>query len=570
MSASYDDKISYLRVTKDAIRREIIAKGVDIDDRTTFRAYADKIRNIPIERQISELSLTASSNKEYDAGKTSAYTEISVDVKANTKTKTISKPGIYDAKDDECEGYSEVTVNISSNLTSLTIDTSNLGEKAETQTFKIEDEQKEDEKKDLIAYDEVTVDLSGKFQSKEVEVDPSNFGDSKTYNATDDDLYGYSSVKVTILELTGPFTVKFWVDRNLKDTVSVEKYGTAYYKGDIPKKDGKMFVGWDPEPINVTHNMDCYAMFDNEQDIVDSNNNILVGWKQIAADGGANVPIGGHKRIHGKKVTYDGVSTSDDGWSATCTKVYSGEDGTTSTWAFQFPMSNIRVFTASELNTSDPNSGPYTQLSHDKLGYHNSDIRNTLLRRIYESMIGDTSSTKTSALARAIKPVHKVTYMFDSDTSCPERGIITHIHNFPSVEQKLFVPAIAEANKTGYGYYENDPSVPKYTGASSTFYRTSSLSCRSNFNGYTTYGEPKPYDADVSSNTDLIIYEFNYFIRPAAYGSTVATAGYAYVNKTYDDNYASAHSGTKYSRGGAGGFDRYTETVSNITVCFCT
>lgn len=568
MSASYDNKISYLRVTKDAIRREIIAKGVDIDDRTTFRAYADKIRNIPIERQISELSLTASSNKEYDAGKTSAYTEISVDVKANTKTKTISKPGVYDAKDDECEGYSEVTVNISSNLTSLTIDTSNLGEKAETQTFKIEDEWAEDEKKkDLIAYDEVTVDLSGKFQSKEVEVDPSNFGDSKTYNATDDDLYGYSSVKVTILELSGPFTVKFWVDRNLKETVSVEKYGTAYYKGDIPQKEGKMFVGWDPEPVNVTHNMDCYAMFDNEQDIVDSQNNILVGWKQIAADGGANVPIGGHKDIHGKKVTYDGVSTSDSGWSATCTKVYSGEDGTTSTWAFQFPMSNIRVFTASELNTSDPNSGPYTQLSHDKLGYHNSDIRNTLLRLIYESMISDTSSTKTSALARAIKPVHKVTYMFDPDTSCPERGIITHIHNFPSVE-KLFVPSISEAGDRSF--YETDPSVPKYTGAGSSFYRTSQLTCRANFNGYDTYGEPKPYDTSLPLSIGDVIYEFNYFIYPGGYGSVMGTAGYAYVNKTYDDNYASEHSGTKFSRGGSGGFNYYTETVSNITVCFCT
>lgn len=40
------DKLAYLAGTKSAIREAIIAKGVDVPESTTFRAYADKIGEI--------------------------------------------------------------------------------------------------------------------------------------------------------------------------------------------------------------------------------------------------------------------------------------------------------------------------------------------------------------------------------------------------------------------------------------------------------------------------------------------------------------------------------------------
>ena len=40
------DKLSYLTGTKTAIKNAIIAKGVDVEDTDTFRAYADKIGQI--------------------------------------------------------------------------------------------------------------------------------------------------------------------------------------------------------------------------------------------------------------------------------------------------------------------------------------------------------------------------------------------------------------------------------------------------------------------------------------------------------------------------------------------
>lgn len=58
------------------------------------------------------------------------------------------------------------------------------------------------------------------------------------------------------------YTVRFWNETTLLQTVTVPYGGSASYTGDEPTKDGDYaFNGWNPSPTNVTADMDCYAQF---------------------------------------------------------------------------------------------------------------------------------------------------------------------------------------------------------------------------------------------------------------------------------------------------------------------
>lgn len=43
------EKLTYLQGTKDAIKNAIVAKGVEVPEGTTFRGYAEKVGEIPME-----------------------------------------------------------------------------------------------------------------------------------------------------------------------------------------------------------------------------------------------------------------------------------------------------------------------------------------------------------------------------------------------------------------------------------------------------------------------------------------------------------------------------------------
>lgn len=68
-----------------------------------------------------------------------------------------------------------------------------------------------------------------------------------------------------------PYVVRFYnYDGTLLQTVNVEAHGAAaVYTGDTPVRPNAsdaedwQFIGWHPDPVSVTGNMDCYAQFKN-------------------------------------------------------------------------------------------------------------------------------------------------------------------------------------------------------------------------------------------------------------------------------------------------------------------
>lgn len=80
---SINEKLTYLKETKNKIKEAIVAKGVAVDDNTTFRSYPDKI------------------------------TEIQIGTPINNQDKTITANGSYTA-DEGYTGLGTVTVNVSS------------------------------------------------------------------------------------------------------------------------------------------------------------------------------------------------------------------------------------------------------------------------------------------------------------------------------------------------------------------------------------------------------------------------------------------------------------------------
>ena len=58
------------------------------------------------------------------------------------------------------------------------------------------------------------------------------------------------------------YTVRFWNDTKLEQTVTVPYGDNAVYPGDeLVKGEDYAFTGWEPMPNNVTADMDCYAQF---------------------------------------------------------------------------------------------------------------------------------------------------------------------------------------------------------------------------------------------------------------------------------------------------------------------
>ena len=58
------------------------------------------------------------------------------------------------------------------------------------------------------------------------------------------------------------YTVRFWVENILKQSVVAPYGSSATYTGEEPVKEGEWaFTGWNPVPTDVTADMDCYAQF---------------------------------------------------------------------------------------------------------------------------------------------------------------------------------------------------------------------------------------------------------------------------------------------------------------------
>ena len=60
------------------------------------------------------------------------------------------------------------------------------------------------------------------------------------------------------------YTVNFYNGTTLLQTVTVQEGDDATYTGTTPTSETGEFLGWEPNPVNVRSDMDCYAMFDIE------------------------------------------------------------------------------------------------------------------------------------------------------------------------------------------------------------------------------------------------------------------------------------------------------------------
>lgn len=110
------DKVEYLQDTKEAIKAALIERGQIVTSADSFRSYAGKIRRIDdggsgavlIEKTITENGVYNAEDDDADG-----YSKVTVDAAATLITKTISDNGTYNAASDNADGYSAVTVNVS-------------------------------------------------------------------------------------------------------------------------------------------------------------------------------------------------------------------------------------------------------------------------------------------------------------------------------------------------------------------------------------------------------------------------------------------------------------------------
>lgn len=101
-----DDKLDYLKETKEQIRQAINSKGQQVSTSDTFRSYATKISAIDT---VNNQNKTVTANGVYSAD--AGYSGLgNVTVSLPLDTKRITVNGTYNASSDDLEGYSSVTV----------------------------------------------------------------------------------------------------------------------------------------------------------------------------------------------------------------------------------------------------------------------------------------------------------------------------------------------------------------------------------------------------------------------------------------------------------------------------
>lgn len=261
-SETIKEKLEYLNETKRAIRKEILDKGISISESTDFVDYAEKIGEIEMEANLDVQPLEVTENKVYEAPEGKAYNPVTVKVEFDMPVKTITKNGKYKAEDEGYDGYAEVDVSATSMLMTKEVSGEDFPAEIETLTYKAKDEGD-----DTIGYSEVNVDLTEKIKpEKEVTLDPEEVGEEYVYNASDDGVYGYGKFSLSIKETKTKFTVTFISEG---ETVYVETNvpmnGSCSYKGSALFKEGYVFSGWNPQPINVERDLKCIAQWEEDE-----------------------------------------------------------------------------------------------------------------------------------------------------------------------------------------------------------------------------------------------------------------------------------------------------------------
>lgn len=434
VSGDMKTQLEYLNNIKKNIRRQLIAKQVDVDEDTKFSDYPNLIKQIPVTAEIDVSSLNVTKNGEYKADSGYAYNPVTVDVQPKTKTLSVTTTGTYKAKDDDVDGYSEVSVSIKGledvgDKETLVLATKKITN-ADLTNGKGEFIAKTDK---AIGYSAVSVDVGGGLgEFSKVDI-PAAAGSTFDYTVEKDapTLMGWNTIHIELTRPTGKFPVKFFnYNGELLAERECEAYGTVVYDGPTPTKPGEYFIGWNPAPSMVVGPLDCYAQFSKtapkpEDQIQDS-------WMTIAENLGAPYPIGSKKVLSVGRFVYDGKEYI--GHDYLMMKVYAGEAGTTSTWIAvdsSDTMPALRYFN---------NAGNINIKDHQ--GWIDSDLRTFLNGNFIDqfSRVNDEVHDFSGAIASAAKQVRKYTLAWDRETG----GLRT----MPTSD-KFWVPSAKEwANAT--------------------------------------------------------------------------------------------------------------------------
>lgn len=531
-TGTIESKIADLAECRKLIENAIIAKSVPVDKYDTFESFAQKIRSIQTETNYEIIDLRVTENGEYTPDSTDqAYRLVDVDVAPNLGSKAIDAPGTYKAKDDDVDGYDEVTVTLSTGgsgsetaaLVSKTIDLSNLPEPGASSLSKTFHPSEDGAK--AVGYSEVTVNLNGLVGEKPViKVDANAFGEEQVYEAKDDGLHGYSKITIRVVEQEGPFIVTFWNDANKWDTVTgVEKYTTAYpTKGNPPPPEGKMFTGWSPSPMYVTRDLDCYAQFE-EENIPATDSEIQDSWEQIGQSGGANIPDGAYKILHFAEFDWDGQHY--DAGSIVMVKVQcspkAADAGARSTWVSAAPL-GVYPGRQNPYQFKFISSGSYNE-NYIK-GWIESDIRK-MLRETFLNAItraDDPMYSGSNKIAQYIKSSGVTKY---TDSTGPDG---TPVDNFPTPDESIWVPSGREIYQGSGAYstitetlgnrytWRNDTVLPTgYTHDWSSAHTRSSAGSRYIWQTHTEYSDLEAYFGQAVG-CHITYGESNYSGRPHA------------------------------------------------------
>lgn len=431
VSGDMRTQLEYLNDIKKNIRYELIAKQVSVDKDTKFSEYPNLIKQIPVTAEVQVESLNISENGEYEAKEGRAYNPVVVNVKPNVKSKTINETGTFKAKDDDCDGYSEVSVNIQGlpegtkpgtkmTLTKKTITATDIGIEGKSVTFSAEDDK-------CIGYSSVTVNPAGLVNEK---IDSMPIGENNEIilDAKDDNLLGYSHIEIRLQEPEGPFNVEFW-NGNVKIWETgkiVMPHQSVTYGGPTPTKDGQVFIGWNPTPTDIVRDTKCYAMFDKKKPEPGA---IDMDWNEIVAcRGDSRIAIGSWKKIGFRSSTYGGIEVP--GGELTMYKVYEGENGTTSSWLSKEEFPKSLPFYTCTVKNGNPNAN----------GWENSDLRKYLNDTFPGLLKSGLDYDYCDALNNATS-VSKFTRTVDLDTF----GVVGN----HATTDKFFVPSMKELSQGG-------------------------------------------------------------------------------------------------------------------------
>lgn len=372
------EKLEYLNETKQKIWKEIVDHGVDIPPNTPLSDYPYYIHAIEMEANLEVEPLDVTENKTYEALDRHAYNPVNVNVPFNLTAKSITKNGKYKAETDGVDGFSTVDVDAQDMLVKKELTSSDFPEEMKTLKYKAEDEGE-----DVIGYSEIKIDLTDKVMpTKEIILDVEETGEEYVYEAKDDDVYGYGKFVLSIRETKEAFTVQFISDGEpVYVETDVPKGGSCSYGGDPLEKDGYIFAGWNPQPVNIVRDTKCIAQWEQEQKVMPSGGHSIdeMDWDDIMS--------------HPEDIKGDGTDSKYIYWEpfvaceqqflggralATCR--YKGEQGTNTSWTFDVNIADIigNIGKQDVRNAKLPclaaGNNFATQLFNDRFDYTNTKI----------------------------------------------------------------------------------------------------------------------------------------------------------------------------------------------------